>query len=113
VNWIPARLTAGLLLLAGVILRNDVANGWRTWRRDGGNTPSPNAGRPMAVMAGLLRVRLKKKDVYSLGDALEPVTVEKARGAALLVACAGWMMIALTVAGIVGFWYLPLYNWNP
>src|SRR5947209_6073794 len=53
-NWVPARLTAGLLLLAGWLCRRDVAEGWRVLRRDGARTPSPNGGRPMAVTAGLL-----------------------------------------------------------
>ena len=60
-NLIPARLTAALLLLAGWLRGKDVGNGWRILRRDGVNTPSPNRGRPMAVMAGLLGVRLEKK----------------------------------------------------
>src|SRR5207302_5219298 len=53
-NLVPARLTAGLLLLAGWLGGRDVAAGWRVLRRDGAKTPSPNGGRPMAVMAGLL-----------------------------------------------------------
>jgi adenosylcobinamide-phosphate synthase len=101
-NWMPARLTAGLLLLAGFFLRKDVSGGWRILRRDGGNTPSPNAGRPMAVMAGLLGVRLAKKDVYNLGDPVRAVTVEIVREASVLVACTGWIMVGLTAAGVAG-----------
>jgi adenosylcobinamide-phosphate synthase len=106
VNWVPARLTAGLLLFSGWILRKDVAAGWRILLRDGRKTASPNAGRPMAVMAGLLAVRLAKKDAYVLGDALRPVTVEIVREAALLVTCSGWLMVALTAAGLAGVEYL-------
>jgi adenosylcobinamide-phosphate synthase len=105
-NVIPARLTAGLLLLAGLILRKDVSCGWRVLRRDARKTPSPNAGRPMAVMAGLLRIRLGKRNVYALGDALEPVTAEKAKEATRLVACSGWIMTGLSLAGVVGVWHL-------
>jgi adenosylcobinamide-phosphate synthase len=105
-NWVPARLTAGLLLVSGFLLRKDVRGGWRILRRDGGNTPSPNAGRPMAVMAGLLGVRLAKRDVYALGDSLRPVTIDIVREASVLVACTGWIMVGLAAAGLVGVEYL-------
>src|SRR5205085_1312462 len=52
-NYLSARLTAGLLLLVGWLLGKDAAEGWRILRRDGASTPSPNAGRPMSVMASL------------------------------------------------------------
>ena len=90
-NLIPARLTAALLLVAGKLLGLDLREGWRVLLRDGRSTESPNAGLPMATMAGLLRVRLEKRGCYVLGDPLEPVEVKTidrawrtARTAALL-----------------------------
>lgn len=68
-NWVPARLTAGLLLLAGLAKGANVRGGIRILRRDGGVTESPNAGRPMAAMAGMLDVALEKRGHYRLGDA--------------------------------------------
>jgi adenosylcobinamide-phosphate synthase len=97
-NWIPARLTAALLLLAGWLLRLDVRGGWRTLRRDARRTPSPNAGRPMAVMAGLLGVALAKPDFYVLGDALAPVTPAKLAEARRVLRVAGWLTLALAAA---------------
>lgn len=67
-NWVPARLCAGLLALVGATKGLDMARGWAMLWRDGPRTPSPNAGRPMAMMAGLLGVRLTKPGVYALGD---------------------------------------------
>lgn len=75
-NFIPARITALLLLAGGGLLGYDVRRGWRTLRRDGRKTPSPNGGRPMAAMAGLLGVTLEKPGTYALGDAITPITVE-------------------------------------
>lgn len=75
-NFIPARITAMLLLAAGFLCRHDVRSGWRVLRRDGHTTESPNAGRPMAVMAGLLRVQLEKVGHYRLGDAGEPLAAD-------------------------------------
>jgi adenosylcobinamide-phosphate synthase len=66
-NWIPARLTAVLLLLATglVTLKLDrMICGWQVLRRDGGNHPSPNSGRPEAAMAGALGVQLGGTNYY-------------------------------------------------
>ena len=109
VNWLPARLTAGLLLVAGRLYRMDVRAGWRMPRRDGRNTPSPNGGRPMAVLAGLLGVRLEKKGTYSLGDPIHPLTPATVRDAWRLVTRAAWLMAGLCAVGTVGvlaLWHL-------
>jgi adenosylcobinamide-phosphate synthase len=66
-NWIPARLTALLLVLCGLAARQPV--GWRALRQDAGITPSPNGGWPMGAMARLLGVRLGKPGVYVLNPA--------------------------------------------
>jgi len=50
-NLIPARLSGGVLALAG-------GGGWRTMAREAGKHASPNAGWPEAAMAGALGVRL-------------------------------------------------------
>ncbi|HTU19873.1 MAG TPA: adenosylcobinamide-phosphate synthase CbiB [Gemmataceae bacterium] len=102
-NWIPARLTAGLLLLAGCLTRKNVAAGCRVLRRDGAKTPSPNGGRPMAALAGLLGVELEKKNVYLLGDRRELLTPQKVREAWLLVSIAGTIMAALCGLLLAGF----------
>ena len=102
VNWIPARLTAGLLLAAGLVLRLDVRGGSRILRRDGARTPSPNGGRPMAAMAGLLGVALAKPGVYVLGDAgasVTPATIGQARR---VLTIAGWLRLGLTAAALIG-----------
>jgi adenosylcobinamide-phosphate synthase len=65
-NLVPARLTAGLLILSAALLGEDAGSAWRTWRRDAGNTASPNAGHPMSVAAGALGVELEKVGYYRL-----------------------------------------------
>jgi adenosylcobinamide-phosphate synthase len=102
VNWLPARLTAALLLLAGWITGGNAARGRRIFRRDRAKTPSPNGGRPMAMMAGLLGVRLEKKGAYSLGDQDHPLTPMTVRQAWQLVVLASWLDVGLCAAGIVG-----------
>ena len=97
VNLIPARITALLFLATGWLFHGNVAQGWRMLRRDGAKTPSPNGGRPMAAMAGLLGVRLDKKGSYSLGDANTPITLREVKQAWQIVVVAALGMIALSV----------------
>jgi adenosylcobinamide-phosphate synthase len=68
VNLVPARLTAALLVAASPLAGGSAANALRIWWRDGALTESPNAGRPMAAMAGALGVQLEKVGCYRLGD---------------------------------------------
>lgn len=58
VNFIPARLSALLMLFAGWILRLDVENGWKIFRRDRYNHASPNSAQTESACAGLLGLRL-------------------------------------------------------
>lgn len=66
-NWIPARLTGLLLIAAGAVSGARPLQGIAVLWRDGSRTESPNAGKPMAAMAGLLEVRLFKEGHYELG----------------------------------------------
>lgn len=58
VNYIPARLSALLMLAAGGLLKWDVCNGWKIFRRDRYNHASPNSAQTESVCAGLLGLRL-------------------------------------------------------
>jgi adenosylcobinamide-phosphate synthase len=66
-NVVPARLTAVLIVLAALLLRENVRQAWTVWRRDASLTASPNAGHPMSAMAGALQVELEKVGHYRLG----------------------------------------------
>jgi adenosylcobinamide-phosphate synthase len=113
-NWIPARLAALLFLSVGWLLGGNVGCGWRILRRDAAKTPSPNGGRPMAAMAGLLCVQLSKKDVYSLGDADELLTAAKVRQAWRIVVAACGVMAVLAFIGLACFhpWILARFSYN-
>jgi adenosylcobinamide-phosphate synthase len=63
---VPARASAALIALASPAGGGSVTGSLRVWRRDGAATASPNAGRPMAAMAGALGVRLEKRGHYVL-----------------------------------------------
>lgn len=81
VNFIPARLSALLMLAAGWILKMDVRGGWRIFCRDRLRHASPNSAQTESVCAGLLGIRLAGDAWYHgvlhkkeyIGDALRPI----------------------------------------
>lgn len=66
INYVPARLTAALILLASAIAGGNPAQGLRCWLRYRGVTESKNAGHPMSAMAGVLGVKLEKVGHYTI-----------------------------------------------
>ncbi|MEK6818102.1 MAG: cobalamin biosynthesis protein [Thermoproteota archaeon] len=67
-NYIPSRLTGFIMILSAMILRNNWRKSYEIMIRDGRKTKSPNAGYPMAAIAGALEAKFEKIDHYSLGD---------------------------------------------
>ncbi|MCI7018599.1 MAG: adenosylcobinamide-phosphate synthase CbiB [Clostridiales bacterium] len=57
-NYIPARISAFLMLAAGTLLGLDGKNGWKIFKRDRYNHASPNSAQTESVCAGLLDLRL-------------------------------------------------------
>jgi adenosylcobinamide-phosphate synthase len=83
-NFIPARLTSLLMVIATLLVRLNGGLAVRVLRRDHANHLSPNAGCPEAALAGALGIRLGGPSVYFgkevwkpyLGDDLTPVNIE-------------------------------------
>jgi adenosylcobinamide-phosphate synthase len=67
-NYVPARLTAILMVAAAALLGENWRDSWRILQRDKAKTKSLNAGWTMSAMAGALGVQLEKTDYYVLGD---------------------------------------------
>ena len=67
-NYIPSRLTGLMMVLSAAILQNNWKNSYKVMIRDGKKTESPNAGYPMAALAGALETKFEKIDHYKLGD---------------------------------------------
>lgn len=57
-NYLPARLSALLLIAAAALTGQDGKNALRVWRRDRRAHASPNSGQCEAVAAGALHLRL-------------------------------------------------------
>lgn len=106
-NFIPARISAFLMILAAFVCRLDWKNAWRIFKRDRYNHASPNSAQTEAVMAGALDVALAGNAYYfgklyekpTLGDPDRPVEYEDIpRVNRLLYATA---ILSLVVFGLV------------
>ncbi|MFC1942602.1 cobalamin biosynthesis protein [Chloroflexota bacterium] len=103
-NFIPARIAAILLVFAAFVMKRNGRNSWRTALREHTKTESPNAGWPMAAMAGALNIRLEKTGHYQLGvdkEALAPETIN-ASVKIFSTAAATWVLICIMV-GVIQF----------
>jgi adenosylcobinamide-phosphate synthase len=74
-NFIPARVTALLIVLAALICRKNISQAWHIMIRDHNKTESPNAGWTMSAVAGALDVQLEKAGYYKLGDNHLPLSL--------------------------------------
>jgi adenosylcobinamide-phosphate synthase len=87
-NYIPARLSALLLVLAAPLAGCSASGAARITLRDRLKHPSPNSGHPEAAAAGALGVRLGGAAGYSgipswkeyIGDQLQPLDERAYRG---------------------------------
>lgn len=102
-NYIPARLSALLMLAAGFLLRMDVKSGWRIFRRDRYNHASPNSAQTESVCAGLLGLRLAGDAWYHgclhkkkfIGDPLREISGEDIPNICRLMYGTTLLMLAL------------------
>jgi len=105
-NYVPARITAFLMVASARMLGADWKNSLSMLQRDHGKTFSPNAGYPMATMAGALRVRLEKIGHYALGDEQEPATLEKCKEAISIMKLTTFLFCLGVSAPIISSLYL-------
>ena len=102
-NFIPARLSALLMLCAGALCGMNVKNGWKIFRRDRYNHASPNSAQTESVCAGLLGLRLAGDASYHgvlhrkkyIGDALREITPEDIPASCRLMYVTTVLMVAL------------------
>ena len=104
-NFIPARLSAFLMLAAGWLIRMDVKNGYRIFKRDRFNHASPNSAQTESVCAGLLGLQLAGDAWYHgvlhkkkyIGDPIREITHRDIPNACrLLYATAGLTLVICT-----------------
>lgn len=69
-NLIPARISALIIAIAGWLRFHSIRQTLLVMSKDGHTTESPNAGLPMAAMAGTLGITLEKEGHYQLGSGM-------------------------------------------
>ncbi len=87
-NYVPARLTGLIMVLATLILRGNWRKSWIILQRDRKKMASINAGWTIPTMAGALNIQLEKPSFYTIGDNnnLSPTHIPKALRLMLLTA---------------------------
>lgn len=104
VNYIPARLSALLLIMAAFILRKDWKKALKITLRDRKNHHSPNSGHPEAAVAGALGRRLGGLSYYGgvpsnkpfIGDDAGEFQVRDVREAGRLMLTASALMVLIS-----------------
>ena len=66
-NFIPARLTALLMIAGARVIKLDYGNAYAVWKRDRKKHASPNSGNPESACAGALGIKLGG-DAYYFGE---------------------------------------------
>ena len=108
-NYIPARITAGLIVLSAALVRMRWRNAIRVVFRDARLQPSPNAGYPEAALAGALGVRLGGLNYYFgrpvekpfLGDPVEGLEFHRFPQVRLLL-----YLVTIVSYSVVALWLL-------
>ena len=102
-NYIPSRLTAMTMVLGAMLLGHDWKNCYEIFKRDGKKTDSPNAGYPMAALAGALGTKLEKIEHYSLGTDIQEITSKKVKDAITLMKVTSLLFYGIVSIPIILF----------
>lgn len=115
-NFIPARISAFLMILSAFILRFDAKNAWRIFKRDRYKSTSPNSGQTEAACAGALGIellgdayyfgKLVKKPV--VGDAIRSIEPDDIHNADKLMYCMTFIMVVFVVSARL-FFYMFMF----
>lgn len=110
-NYIPARISALLMVLCCPFCGLDARNAWHMWRRDGRNHASPNSAQTEAAAAGALNIQLAG-DAWYFGKLYQKKTIgdrnrnvdaaDIVRVNRLMYAVAGVAMVLVVVFGGIG-----------
>jgi len=104
-NYIPARLTAYLMVAASFLLRENWRESSRILQRDKNKTASINAGWTISSMAGALDTQLEKQGYYALGDdhGISPEHIPRALRVMELTAVLFGIVAVLPVLALISY----------
>ncbi|MBR1853428.1 MAG: cobalamin biosynthesis protein [Lachnospiraceae bacterium] len=115
VNFLPARISAGLMLAVCLVNRTfDFGQALRIYRRDRRKHASPNSAQTEAVCAGALGLRLagpasyfgKKVDKPYIGDEIRQIEPEDIRRANRLMVGTAWLCEVLCLVVLESVWWM-------
>ncbi len=112
-NFVPARISAILMIAASFLLRLDYKNAWKIFRRDRKKHASPNSAHTEAAAAGALDIQLAGGAYYfgvlhkkqAIGDAIRPVAYGDIKRVNRLMILASVLALAVFCAA-----YLLIYR---
>jgi adenosylcobinamide-phosphate synthase len=107
-NFIPARLTALLFIIASPLVGGSITGALKITFRDRFKHPSPNSGHPEAAAAGALGVRLGGDASYGgvmswkeyIGDNIQPLDERAYRGMIKLMYISTLLMAGLCMVAV-------------
>ena len=109
-NYIPSRLTGLVMIISAAILHNNWKESYKIMIRDGKKTESPNAGYPMAALAGALETKFEKINHYKLGDGETVLTKEHVHSAISIMKLTSVLFFRIitipiiSILSFVGWW---------
>ena len=109
-NYIPSRLTGLVMIVSAAILHNNWKESYKIMIRDGKKTESPNAGYPMAALAGALETKFEKINHYKLGNGEITLTKEHVTSAITIMKLTSILFFGLisvpiiTTLSLIGWW---------
>lgn len=109
-NYIPSRLTGLMIIISSALLQNNWKASYKIMMRDGKKTASPNAGYPMAALAGALETKFEKLNHYNLGDVESTLTKKHVKSAITIMKLSSLLFLGIiiipiiSVLSFVGWW---------
>ncbi|MFQ5781981.1 MAG: cobalamin biosynthesis protein [Nitrosopumilus sp.] len=108
-NYIPSRLTGFIMIISAAILQNNWKESYKIMIRDGKKTESPNAGYPMAALAGALGTKFEKINHYKLGDGEIILTKQHVLSAIIMMKLTSVLFFGIIIIPIISI--LSLLGW--
>lgn len=100
-NYIPSRLTGISMIVSAAILRINWKNSLVIMIRDGKKTESPNAGYPMAALAGALDTKFEKINHYELGNGNSNLTKQHIHSAITMMKLTSIIFVGIIIVPII------------
>lgn len=98
-NFIPARITALIIVVSAWLCRKNISQAWQIMLRDHKKTESPNAGWPMSAIAGALEIQLEKAGHYKLGNDHHSLSVNTIDASLQIITISAfiWSLLSISI----------------